>query len=193
MKRNCLSLDKTETMPQSRLEDLLDEILRQVLSDFSPKEIVRSWYNVNTRIDRLVWSLDYHVRLIRGNVTEADLRANLLLRDRVPSLSLTKRWCEFILYFRSIRALRIVGKAYSIQFSRIDPFVLPSLEHVSHWDDFSWNTFMGAANDRYAKQILSFDSRKPVDIPARRLPPYFVMRPILSISTSVSMRRPALT
>lgn len=153
-------------MSVSRLEDLPDKILRKVLSNFSPKEILQSWSALNERFDKLIWSMDYLVSFIGGNVTNEDLRACLALRDRISSLSVSERWCRAFPEFRCIRALRILGFVYSFKFSQIQPAILPFLERIRHLNELSWNEFMGADDEWYAKQMLFCCAWKLIDVPS---------------------------
>ncbi|CAF0951288.1 unnamed protein product [Adineta steineri] len=153
-------------MSLSRLEDLPNEVVRQVFAELSPKDLLKGWWNLNIRLNRLIFSLNYKIYLINRRVTSNDLQAAIFLRQQVTELVVTEKWSTVIDYFPNIRILRVLGLAYPYSISQIKPTKLTRLTcmEVSE-DDFDWNNFMGANNCHYAKQMVRCYARKLISLP----------------------------
>jgi hypothetical protein len=153
-------------MSISHLEDLSNEILEQILSELSPKDLLKGFLNINTRLNRLIFSLNYSIYLIKRNIVEDDVRAALFLRDQVVSLVVTKRWCMLIHYFANLRTLRVLGFAYPFSTSHINSKTLLHIKHMEFCcDDFDWDNFMGAGDCHYARQMVRCCVGKLINTP----------------------------
>lgn len=147
------------------LEDLPNEILRQVLSYLSPLNVLRGWWNINNRFNGIIASLDYTICLKAKTIRADKFQAIISVREQIISLVVSKGWCQLIDQFVNLRALRILGFAYPYSTSQIRSKSLPNLTHLDFFDDFDWDDFMGADNCHYARQFVQCHSRKMIKTP----------------------------
>jgi hypothetical protein len=147
------------------LQDLPNEILRRILSELSPLDLLYGWWGINNKFNQLILSLDYSICLKNSNVRADELQAILFFRQQVVSLVITKKWCRLIDQFTNLRALRIVGFVYPYSTSQIKAKSLPRLTHLEFMDEFEWDDFMSADNYHYARQIVRCHLRKLIATP----------------------------
>ena len=112
------------------LEDLPNEILRTILSELSPLDVLRGWWSLNKRFNGIITSLDYTVCLKDSTVKADELQAMMAVREQVVSLVVSKGWCHLINHFVNLRALRVLGFAYPYSTSQIRSRSLPHLTHL---------------------------------------------------------------
>jgi hypothetical protein len=143
-------------MNSSSLEDLPNEVLREILLKLSPVDLLQGWWNINSRFNQLIFSLHFTICLKGKKVTGNELQAIQFFREQVVSLIITKSWCKLINLFVNLRALKITEFPYPYSTSQIKARSLPRLTHIeiSDCDEFEWDDFMRADNYHYARQLV---------------------------------------